>query len=78
MAGIGPKFARTAFPVIADKVGTAGGTFYLYRVDAAQTPDIIRRLFGSPTAVPEAFKPFETQYDTYLMKYEDIIERQDL
>ncbi len=78
VAGIGPKFARTAFPVIADKVGTAGGTFYLYRVDAAQTPDIIRRLFGSPTAVPEAFKPFETQYDTYLMKYEDIIERQDL
>ncbi|GAY28155.1 MULTISPECIES: hypothetical protein [unclassified Prevotella] len=29
--------------------------------------DIIRRLFGSPTAVSEAFKPFETQYDTYLI-----------
>lgn len=73
VAGQGPKFARTAFPVVADKVGTVSGTFLLYRVDAARTPEIITRLFGSPAAVPEAFKPFETQYDTYLMRYEDIV-----
>lgn len=73
VAGQGPKFARTAFPVVADKVGTVSGTFLLYRVDAAKTPEIITRLFGAPAAMPEAFKPFETQYDTYLMRYEDIV-----
>jgi beta-galactosidase len=34
VSGQGPKFARTAFPVISKKVGTLKGSFSIYRVDA--------------------------------------------
>ena len=71
VSGQGPKFARTAFPVWGDKVGTVSGSFHL------QVPDetCIRRLrdfFGDPQAVPSPRRPFVTQYDTYLMRYADI------
>ena len=74
VAGQGPKFARTAFPVIAKEVGTVSGDFYLYRTDAANMPRLLQSLFAAPQTVPAAFRPFETQYDTYLMKWNDIIQ----
>lgn len=73
VSGEGPKFRRTAFPVIADKVGTVEGEFYLYRVDAGNLPALLSELFLQPEEVPVAFHPYETQYDTYLMRYEDIV-----
>ena len=73
VAGEGPKFARTAFPVIAKEVGTVGGEFWLYRTDADKKLELLQTLFDSPQTIPAPFHPFETQYDTYLMKYEDII-----
>lgn len=72
VSGQGPKFRRTAFPVIAKEVGTVSTDFYLYRVDARQVPQIIHDLFDHPRTVPQPFRPFVTQYDTYLMRYEDI------
>lgn len=74
VAGEGPKFSRTAFPVIAKEVGTVGGDFYLYRIDKDKTPQLLRSLFAAPATVPAPYHPFETQYDTYLMKFEDILE----
>ena len=68
VSGQGPKFARTAFPVISKNVGTLKGTFRIYRVDAGSWPGI----FDAAKAVPAPFRPFITQYDTYLMKYNDI------
>ena len=72
--GQGPKFARTAFPVIAKNVGCATGDFYLYRVDARQLPAILRDLFEAPAAIAAPYRPFVTQYDTYLNRFDDIVE----
>ena len=73
VSGQGPKFARTAFPVIAKAVGTVSGEFYLYRTDAGKLPELMRTLFADPKAIPAPFHPFETQYDTYLMRFDDIV-----
>jgi hypothetical protein len=72
VSGQGPKFARTAFPVVAKDVGTASGDFYLYRTDAGKMPELLQSLFDNPQTIPLPYHPFETQYDTYLMKFEDI------
>ena len=74
VSGQGPKFARTAFPVIAKNVGTVTGEFMLYRVEKGSLPKQLSGLFLPPTAIPSPHCPFKTQYDTYLMRYEDIIE----
>lgn len=72
VSGQGPKFKRTDFPVIANKTGTLNGDFYLYKMTPAQMP-VLEGLFKNPASIEEPFRPFETQYDTYLMKFEDII-----
>ena len=72
VSGQGPKFARTAFPVISKHVGTIKGEFCLYYIDAHDMPQTIKDLFMEPQTVPAPFHPFETQYDTYLLKYNDI------
>ena len=73
VAGEGPKFRRTAFPVIAKEVGTVSGEFWLYHVDISSVPQLIHDLFDHPRTVPAPFSPYVTQYDTYLMRYKDII-----
>ena len=72
VAGQGPKFARTAFPVIAKEVGTVCGDFWLYRTDAGKLSTLLRTLFAAPQTIPAPFRPFETQYETYLMRFADI------
>lgn len=73
VSGQGPKFARTAFPVIARNVGTVSGDFYLYPTQAGNTPYPLRRLFLNPANIPAPFRPFATQYDTYLMPLSSIL-----
>ena len=79
VSGQGPKFSRTAFPIVSKEVGTVTGAFHLYRVTADTWP----RLFKSPQAASPTdgrwpadapFHPFETQYDTYLLRFSDIYE----
>ena len=77
VSGEGPKFARTAFPVIAKEVGTVSGDFYLYRVEADKVPRLVHELFDSPSTIQSPFRPFLTQYDTYLMRYDDIVDRSE-
>ena len=76
VSGQGPKFSRTAFPVIANQIGSVSGDCYLYRINANGIPELLRNLFANPKTVPAPFHPFETQYDTYLMRYDDIISPQ--
>ena len=73
VAGQGPKFARTAFPVVAKTLGEVKGDFYLYRVNGDQLPALLRDLFVSPSAITPPYRPFLTQYDTYLMRFEDVV-----
>ncbi len=73
VSGQGPKFARTAFPVLAKTVGSVSGDFYLYRVEADKVPMLLHQLFDHPSTIAAPFHPFETQYDTYLMRYKDIV-----
>ena len=73
VSGQGPKFAKTAFNgwKVGDKPVSA--TFRSYYIKGDVMPQVLKRFF-SPTAVPAPFKPFLTQYDTYLLKYKDIKE----
>ena len=73
VSGEGPKFRKTAFPVYAKEVGSASGDFYLYRVEADRLPALLSHLFQQPSSIPAPFRPYETQYDTYLMRYDDIV-----
>lgn len=73
VAGQGPKFAKTAFPITAKDMEEAEAECYLYRVKAGQAPMLLKQLFEQPALLPPPFKPFETQYDTYLMRYQDIV-----
>ncbi len=72
VSGQGPKFARTAFPVISKNVGTVSGQFTMYRIDAKEIPSVVKSFFEQPNTIPVPLHPFETQYDTYLMRYQDI------
>ena len=68
VSGQGPKFARTAFPVRLNAGEVLGGTFSFSLTREGEVP----RLFSAPNDVPAPFKPFVTQYDTYLMRFSDI------
>ena len=69
VSGEGPKFAQTSFGVWSNQVGTKTGAFRMIATEAGcQLP-----LFSAPNEVKAPFKPFLSQYDTYLMKYNDIV-----
>lgn len=73
VSGEGPKFGNTPYGVWSNKVGTKEGSFLLYKTEAENIPSIMNRLFTNPSSLSPAFNPFYTQYDTYLMRYNDII-----
>lgn len=68
VSGMCPKFGSSPFGVWSQKVGVLTGTFQFFETKAGQQP----APFASPASVPAAFRPFYTQYDTYLMKLGDI------
>ena len=71
VSGQGPKFARTAFPVTSKNTDTLQGSFRICAVKDNELPPAMNYLLSQPTT---PFKPFLTQYDTYLMRYDDITE----
>ena len=76
VSGQGPKFARTAFPVISKEVGTVSGEFRLYRVTADSWPQFfLSPLVEAASPYRGDTLPFETQYDTYLLRFNDIYEQ---
>ena len=72
VSGQGPKFARTAFD--GWKVGDApvSASFRVYRIEAGKEPRAVSNLFMKAGDVPAPYRPFFTQYDTYLLKYDEI------
>ncbi|MCI6617800.1 MAG: DUF4981 domain-containing protein [Prevotella sp.] len=66
VSGLGPKFSKTSHPVRQQDVS---GDFYLLSVDASNG---LSGLFVPPSAVRKAWNPYLTQYDTYLMRFNDI------
>lgn len=72
VAGQGPKFRRTAFPIISKELGKINGEFYLFKVDAKNYPSILKEIFSDPHSIRIPAKHFITQYDTYLMRYNEI------
>ena len=75
VSGQGPKFARTAFPVTSKKTGMKKGEFRIYDIEAGEMPEMISHFLGKPVGQMVPFRPFQTQYDTYLMRYNDIVEQ---
>ena len=71
VSGQGPKFARTAFPVTSKNTDTLQGSFRICAVKDNELPPAMSYLLSQPKT---PFKPFKTQYDTYLMRYDDITE----
>lgn len=71
VSGQGPKFARTAFPVTSKNTDTLQGSFRICAVKDNELPPAMNYLLSQPKT---PFKPFLTQYDTYLMRYDDITE----
>ena len=72
VSGQGPKFAKTHFPGWQKGDKPVSATFRSYQIKAGELPDVIRRLFIPACKVPAPLHPFETQYDTYLMKLSEI------
>lgn len=72
VSGQGPKFAKTRFPGWKKGDKPVSASFRLYHIEASKMPESVKRLFMPAKAVPAPLHPFVTQYDTYLMKYEDI------
>ena len=72
VSGQGPKFAKTAFKGWQPGDKPVSATFRSYYIKADVMPEVVSRMFAPASSVPEPFKPFLTQYDTYLLKYNDI------
>ena len=75
VSGQGPKFAKTAFRGWKRGDAPVSASFRFYRIDARQMPQAVRNLFLPASQVPAPFKPFLTQYDTYLLRYTNIKEK---
>ena len=69
VSGQGPKFAKTHFPGWQKVDKPVGATFQSYYIKADVMPEVVSRLFAPAADVPAPFRPFKTQYDTYLLKY---------
>lgn len=74
VSGQGPKFAKTHFPGWQKGDKPVGATFQSYYIKADVMPEVVSRLFAPAADVPAPFRPFKTQYDTYLMRYRDVVE----
>ena len=72
VSGQGPKFAKTAFGVWSNKIGSRSGSFHL---QATEKGNPYPNLLLYPDKVPAAFNPYYTQYDTYLMRFDDIYDK---
>lgn len=68
VSGEGPKFAATAFGVWSDRMTPADIEYYVAKTSEGYLPPF----FVDPAKVAEPFRPFIKQYDTYLMRWDEI------
>ena len=80
VSGQGPKFAKTHFPGWQNGDPPVSATFQTYSIlsaavpaaSPAAVPAVSPSGFIPASQVPAPFRPFATQYDTYLLRYTDI------
>lgn len=76
VSGQGPKFAKTHFPGWQRGDDAVSGRFQLFGVDGQDRPLELKRLLVDSDKVEKPFRPFLTQYDTYLLRFEDIYDKE--
>lgn len=69
VSGQGPKFAKTHFPGWQKGDQPVSAAFQSYYIKADVMPEVVSRMFAPAAEVPVPFRPFVTQYDTYLQRY---------
>ena len=67
------SFKLTDRGIVVTYHAAVSGGFYLYSVNGKQVPQLIHDLFDHPRTIQAPFHPFVTQYDTYLMRYDDVV-----
>lgn len=72
VSGQGPKFAKTHFPGWKKGDLPVNATFRSYYIKADVMPEVVKHMFAPAASVPAPFRPFFTQYDTYLLPYKKI------
>lgn len=75
VSGLGGKLRPTSFPVYADRMDAITGTFNLYHVDGKNWDKVLKDIFVAPQDVKKPYAPFISVYDTYLLKFNDIVGR---
>lgn len=73
VSGLGGKLRPTSFPIYADRMDAITGEFNLYYVDGKNWNKALKDIFALPQEVKKPYAPFISAYDTYLLKFEDII-----
>jgi len=74
VSGLGGKLRITSFPVFADSLNSISGNFVLYFVDGKNWAPLLKNIFVTPDKVLKAYQPFISVYDTYLKKFENIVD----
>lgn len=75
VSGLGGKLRPTSFPVYADRMDAITGTFNLYHVEGKNWDKVLEEIFVTPQEVKKPYTPFFSVYDTYLLKFNDIVGR---
>jgi beta-galactosidase len=73
VSGIGSKLRVTSFPVYAREITSISGNFSLYYIEGSNWNSLIKDLFVKPDEVKKAYTPFISVYDTYLKKFNIIL-----
>lgn len=73
VSGLCGKLRETAYPVYTDDVEQISGNILLYPLSEGEWPQVVSTLFKQPKDMEPSENPFLSVYDTYLMKYLDIV-----
>ena len=74
VSGLCGKLRETAYPVYTDDVEQISGNILLYPLLEGKWPEAVTTLFEQPKDMEPSENPFLSEYDTYLMKYLDIVD----
>lgn len=73
VSGLCGKLRETAYPIYTDDIGNLEGSLVIYPLSAGKWPQSISYLFKPSKDIKGTENPFLSVYDTYLMKYSDIV-----
>ncbi|MCC8187001.1 MAG: hypothetical protein LIP08_05695 [Bacteroides sp.] len=74
VSGLGGKLRTTAFPVYAHSTECFSGDLSLYFIKGDNWPSLLTDLFVLPDEIKAPYHPFYSVFDTYLLRFNDIIE----